>query len=62
MYVLKSSKLPKGGDVASKLAVTDLAVVMEIVHEPVPEQAPDQPVKVEPAEAVAVKVTEVPDT
>jgi hypothetical protein len=32
---------------------------METVQVPVPEQAPDQPLKVEPDEAKAVKVTEV---
>ena len=28
----------------------------------VPEQAPDQPMKVEPAEAAAVRVTELPSS
>ena len=43
-----------------KLAVTDLAAVMLTVQLPLPEQAPDQPVKVEPAEGETVRVTEVP--
>jgi hypothetical protein len=33
---------------------------MVTVHAPVPEQAPPQPAKVEPAAGVAVSVTEVP--
>jgi hypothetical protein len=33
-------------------------VTLQVVA--VPEQAPDHPVKLEPAEAVAVRVTEVP--
>ena len=44
------------------VAVTLLAWVMETVQVPVPEQPePDQPVKVEPPAAAAVKVTEVPE-
>lgn len=44
-----------------KVAVTDRAADMVTVQvELAPEQAPDQPVKVAPAEAAAVKVTEVP--
>ena len=34
---------------------------MVTVHVPVPEHAPDQPVKVELASAVAVSVTEAPE-
>ena len=41
------------------MAVTALACVIKTAQLPVPEQAPDQPVKVEPAEAAAVRVTEV---
>ena len=43
------------------VAVTDLAAVMDTAQEPVPEQAPDQPAKVEPEDVVAVNVTDVPD-
>ena len=43
-----------------KVAVTDLAAVIETLQGPVPVQAPDQPVKVEPVDGVAVSVTEVP--
>ena len=46
-------------DTRVKVAVTLRAAVMETVHVPVPVQAPDQPVKVEPAAGAAVKVTEV---
>ena len=46
---------------ALKLAVTDLAAVIETVQVPVPEQLPDQPVKVEPEEATAVRITDVPE-
>ena len=41
------------------VAVTLLAVVIDTVHEPVPVQAPDQPVKVEPVDGDAVRVTDV---
>jgi hypothetical protein len=45
-----------------KLAVTTTPVWAPIVtlHVPVPVQAPDQPVKVDPSKGVAFKVTEVP--
>ena len=43
-----------------KAAVTDLLLSIVTVQPPVPEQAPDQPEKVEPAEGEAVRVTEVP--
>jgi len=42
-----------------KAAVTDFAAVMVTEQVPVPEQAPLQPVKVEPVAAAAVKVTAV---
>ena len=41
-------------------APTDLADVMDTTHDPVPEQAPDQPVKVESGAAVAYSATDVP--
>jgi hypothetical protein len=40
------------------VAVTLLAASIGTLHVPVPEQAPLQPVKVEPAVGVAVRVTE----
>jgi hypothetical protein len=45
----------------SKVAVTERAALMLTVQLPVPEQAPDQPAKVEPAAAAAVSVTLVPE-
>jgi hypothetical protein len=52
------------GDVTgkrAKVAVTDRLPVIDTVHEAVlPEQAPLQPEKLEPAAGVAVSVTEVP--
>jgi hypothetical protein len=42
-----------------KLAVTDLATDIVTLQVPVPEQAPPQPLKVEPVAAAAVKVTAV---
>ena len=42
------------------MAVTDLLEFMVTVQAPVPEQAPDQPVKVETASATAVRVTDRP--
>ena len=44
-----------------KVAVTDCADDIVSEHVPVPEQAPLQPVKVDPALGVAVRVTEVPE-
>ena len=47
---------------AVKVAVIDLSssiVIAQVV--PVPEQAPDQPEKVEPAEGVSVKATVAPE-
>ena len=45
-----------------KVAVTDRAWVIETTHEPVPVHAPDHPAKVDPRAALAVSVTEVPET
>ena len=45
----------------AKVAVTDCADDIVKVHVLVPEQAPLQPVKVDPALGVAVSVTEVPE-
>ena len=42
------------------VAVTERFALMVRVQLPVPEQAPDQPVKDDPAEAAAVSVTAVP--
>ena len=41
------------------VAVTAVAAVTVVVHVPTPEHAPDHPVKVDPASAVAVSVTRV---
>ena len=46
-------------DCRSKLAVTEAAVPMGTVQIPVPKHAPDQPVNIEFASGVAVKVTRV---
>lgn len=46
--------------VVSKLAFTSCTAFIVTVQEPVPEQAPLQPVKVELGPGVALKVTEVP--
>jgi len=42
------------------VAVTPRAALIVTVQAPVPEQSPDQPVKVEPADGVGVSVTDVP--
>ena len=42
------------------MAVTLLAWVIDTTQLPVPEQAPDQPVNVDPGEGDAVNVTDVP--
>jgi hypothetical protein len=44
-----------------KVAVTAESLLVVAVQAPVPVQAPDQPLKVEPAAAVAVNSTDVPD-
>jgi len=43
-----------------KDAATEAAAFKGTVHGPVPEQAPDQPTKIEPRPGVAVSVTVVP--
>src|SRR5687768_14730008 len=48
--------------VCAKFAVTDVLEVTVTTHVPVPEQPFDQPVKTEPAFAVAVSVTCVPSS
>src|SRR5213083_665028 len=44
----------------AKLALTKLADHIVTLHGPVPKQAPDHPVKVEPTPAAALSVTGVP--
>ena len=44
---------------AANVAVTAWSELIGTLHEPVPEQAPVQPVKVEPLAGVAVSVTPV---
>jgi hypothetical protein len=46
---------------ASKLAETERSALMLTVQLPVPEQAPDQPAKFDPAAGEAVSVTLVPE-
>ncbi len=53
---------PGGVTGGAKVAVTDRASLMETWQVPVPEQAPDQPVKLEPPVGVAVNVTDVPSS
>lgn len=48
------------GMICAKVAVTFCAEFIETRQEPVPPQAPDQPVKVKLDPAVAVKVIELP--
>lgn len=45
---------------AANVAVTERSTLIVTVHVAVPEQSPLQPVKVEPAAALAVSVTELP--
>jgi hypothetical protein len=47
-------------DAVLNVAVIARAAVIETVHAPVPEQAPPQPANVEPLEAAAESVTDVP--
>ncbi len=42
------------------MAVTECAWVIDTTQLPVPEQAPDQPVNVDPGDGDAVNVTDVP--
>ncbi len=42
------------------MAITEWAWVIATTQLPVPEQAPDQPVNVDPGEGAAVNVTDVP--
>ena len=42
------------------VAVTLVVLFTVTLHRPVPEHAPDQPVKVEPVDAIATRVTAVP--
>jgi hypothetical protein len=53
---------PPGADGGRTLnaAFTDLAALTVTTQAPVPVHAPVQPAKLDPAAAVAVKVTEVP--
>jgi len=44
----------------ANVAVTEVAALIVMVHVPVPAQPPLQPLKVEPAAGVAVRVTTVP--
>ena len=48
------------GGVGAKVAVTDLAELIVTWQLPEPEQAPLHPVKLDPAEGLAVRVTDVP--
>ena len=45
---------------AAKIAVADLVRFIVTLQGPVPEQAPDQPLKMEPLEGEAISVTLVP--
>jgi hypothetical protein len=46
--------------VVVKLALTELAALIDTLQAPVPEQLPPHPEKVEPAAGVAVRFTTVP--
>jgi hypothetical protein len=54
------AKVTVSGKITLKVAVTDFEASMVTEQEPLPEQAPLQPVKMEPAAACAVRVTRVP--
>jgi len=49
-----------GGCESRKVAVTDLAALITTVQVPVPVQAPDQPWKLQPEAAEALRVTDTP--
>ena len=44
----------------AKVAVTEVAAFIVTWHAPLPEQAPDQPLNVEPPPGVAVRFTTAP--
>jgi len=44
-----------------KVAITEVLEEIVTLHDPVPEQAPDQPVKVEPEDGEAMRVIWVPE-
>jgi len=48
-------------DAAAKAAVAERAATIDTRQVPVPAQAPDQPLKLEPLAGVAVSVTELPE-
>lgn len=50
-----------GGGCGLNVAVTALAEFKVTLHEPVPEQAPLQPLKIDPAAGEAARLTAVPD-
>ena len=56
----RSSWVPPPPPVAVKLPETALSAFIVSAQEPVPEQAPLQPAKVEPAAGLALRVTAVP--
>ena len=56
------TKSEKPGGFAVKVAVTERAWVMLTEHDPVPEQAPDQPEKIELESGAALRVTAVPES
>lgn len=51
-----------GGAAWVNVAVTEVFAEMVSLHEPVPEQAPPQPPKVDPFVGVGVRVTSVPSS